>query len=92
MKRNTGKLNFFILILIILLMLFLAYEIVYEDIFHIMGNETTQIANNSNIVQNKVRNNYVDNTNANQPNENKEISSSVTPIINNNNRRKAITK
>ena len=47
MKRNSGKLNLFILILIILLMLFLAYEIVYVDIFHVMGNETTQIANNS---------------------------------------------
>ena len=60
MKRNSGKLNLFILILIILLMLFLAYEIVYVDIFHVMGNETTQIANNSNIVQNEVKNNYIE--------------------------------
>lgn len=93
MKRNSGKLNLFILILIILLMLFLAYEIVYVDIFHVMGNETTQIANNSNIVQNEVKHNYIEIHNANPPIENKEIPPPVNPIINNNNNRtKAITK
>ena len=92
MKKNIGKLNLFILILIILLMLFLAYEIVYEDIFHIMENETTQIANNSNIIQKEVSNNLVVNTNLNQSIENKEIQSSVTPIISNSNRARAITK
>lgn len=93
MKRNSEKLNLFILILIILLMLFLAYEIVYVDIFHVMGNETTQIANNSNIVQNEVKHNYIEIHNANPPIENKEIPPPVNPIINNNNNRtKAITK
>lgn len=74
MKNNKGRvtLSFILSILILLLLIFLGYEIVYVDIFNIMPDETTPIASS----------NYIDDIN--QIDINNQDINNLNNAINNN--------
>lgn len=74
MKNDKGRvtLSFILAILILLLLIFLGYEIVFVDIFNIMPDETTSIASS----------NYIDDYNQIDIN-NEDINNSNNAINNN---------
>ena len=87
MNKENGKLSLFIAILILLLISFLAYEIIYEDIFNIIKDEDIQISNNynPNIIQNYVIDKPEDSSSTSDGKSNSnELVSTIQPIINNN--------